>query len=203
MVPRKASFVWTLFLFHGGCYMNYHVLELQTSRCIIRGMELADACDIYAYMSQSIVCTYLELSTIENIDDMIMYMQDVYLNYMKQEQPQCWCIEDKQTTVVIGQVCFYNCVKKTAYLECILHPSYWGQGIMREVILKVIQEGFSYFNFDMIYARCHINNQRMRKLLDKCGFQEYHSFKQTASSRIYYISKKDWRNINENIGRKI
>lgn len=184
--------------------MDYTVPKLKTLRCVLRGMELADVCDIYAYMSQEVVQTYLELPIIHDIDDLIVYMQDVYLNYVQQKQPQCWCIEDKQTMMVIGQVCFYNYSENSAYLECILHPSYWGQGIMKEVLLKVIQVGFSYFNFDTVYAKCRIDNQRMRKLLNTCGFHEHYSFcKQTSSNRIYYISKTDWRNINEDTSRKI
>lgn len=184
--------------------MKFTVPQLETSRCYVRGMELEDALEIYSYMSLPSVKEYLHIPLITSIEDMMIYMEDVYLNYMDQQQPQCWCIEDKQTMMVIGQVCFYQYENDCAYLECILHPSYWGQGLMKEVLQPIIQVGFTQFQLEVVYAQCKHHNERMKKLLKSCGFHEslLHQ-KPNATHRIYFITKEDWRNTNENISREI
>ncbi|SEK25191.1 GNAT family N-acetyltransferase [Paenibacillus sp. OK003] len=53
-----------------------------------------------------------------------------------------------------------------------LTPEYWHQGIMTEVVEKVIEYGFNNLGLNRIEAFVEPENVGSRKVLEKIGFRE-------------------------------
>lgn len=191
------------FFVYRRCCMHKDVPMIETSRCILRGMEEEDISDIYAYISLPEVVRYLRMDVEKDIDDVFLYIQDVYLQYQQQNQPQCWCIEHLDSGKVIGQVCFYDEVDQQAYIECILHPTYWNQGYMSEVLLAVLHVGFAQFMYHTMLVKVKSDHAIMQHLLSKFGFHIQDVRLPNTRYRIYELTKKDWRSIYEGIKGEI
>jgi len=51
-----------------------------------------------------------------------------------------------------------------------LHPDYWGKGMMKEVLFKTIEFGFTSLGLHSIEARTDADNRASSVLLEKTGF---------------------------------
>ncbi len=60
---------------------------------------------------------------------------------------------------------------KNAELGYWLSESYWGKGIVSQLIPKMIHHGFENFPIDRIYARPYGRNIASQKVLEKSGFK--------------------------------
>lgn len=61
-------------------------------------------------------------------------------------------------------------MKKNAELGYWLSQKYWGQGIMSEAIVKMVQYGFNNLDINRIFARPFGSNLASQKVLEKAGF---------------------------------
>ncbi len=75
---------------------------------------------------------------------------------------------------LIGTISLYNIDKKEkkARLGYLLNKNYWGMGIMREAVEKVIEFGFMELNLEEIYTGVILENKPSYNLLKKIGFRE-------------------------------
>jgi len=81
-----------------------------------------------------------------------------------------WAIRNSNNKL-IGVVGFHNGIKShKAELGYWLAKSYWGKGIMTEVVEKVCQLAFQHFELIRITATVFENNIASAKVLEKCNF---------------------------------
>ena len=83
-----------------------------------------------------------------------------------------WGIALKNENKLIGTICLWNIQAEhyRAEIGYELHPSFWGKGIMKEALPKVIQYGFENMHLHSIEADLHPGNISSKKLLEKNGF---------------------------------
>lgn len=85
-----------------------------------------------------------------------------------------WAIEHKNARKVIGTISIWNIdsEKNSGELGFGILPSYQGQGLMKEALLRVITYGFDDMNLRVIEAYTEENNITSVKLLEGCSFSE-------------------------------
>ena len=76
--------------------MQLSMPEKETSRLYLRGMEEADACDIYDYYRQACVTQFLTFPPHPDVEHTLHILKAFYLPYERRGEPQAWCVLDKQ-----------------------------------------------------------------------------------------------------------
>lgn len=84
------------------------------------------------------------------------------------------------TDKLIGTICFWNIQQHNyrAEIGYVLHPHYWGKGIMKEAILKVVEYGFETMQLHSIEARLQAENNSSAAQLEVTGFVKEGYFKE-------------------------
>ncbi len=87
----------------------------------------------------------------------------------------------KNDNKLIGTICFWNiqwedCRADIGYE---LNPEFWGKGIMKEAIPKVVGYGFITMKLHSIQADLHPGNIRSISVLEKNGFIKEGHFKES------------------------
>jgi len=114
-----------------------------------------------------------------------------------------FAIENKENRKMIGYIAINsdseNGREDTKELGFVLNRNYQNQGIMTEVICKILDYLFSN-NIEYVYACCFQNNMPSKRLIEKCGFtyeQEgsfyAESLNKSFKSFEYVYSKNDWK----------
>jgi len=82
-----------------------------------------------------------------------------------------WGISLKKQNEIIGTIGFNNFSKShRATIGYDLQPAFWGKGIMKEVLTKVLDFGFHELEVNRIEAEVMKGNKQSVKLLEKMGF---------------------------------
>lgn len=64
--------------------------------------------------------------------------------------------------------------ERTAYLSYALSRAFWGRGVMRKMLRRVLDIAFGSMGLACIYAEVEVSNLRSRKLLENLGFEFLH-----------------------------
>jgi [ribosomal protein S5]-alanine N-acetyltransferase len=155
--------------------------QLETKRLILRKLTLDDADDIFEYASDDEVTQYMIWDTHKSIEDARGFISFVLGRYERDEAGE-WGICLKGTGKLIGAIGFPWCDTKNRRAEIgyVLSKSYWGQGIMPEVVGRVLQFAFEEMGLNRIEC-CHfLPNEKSGRVMQKAGM----SFEGVARERI-------------------
>ena len=146
--------------------------DIETERLILRQRRLSDAEDIFAYAKLAEVSYPAGFPPVATLEDEITYLRDIYpKNLAEKKIPSGYGITLKGQDKVIGSIDFSNRhadgVMEMGYL---LHPDYWGQGIMIEAARALIEVGFDLLQLHKIEIGCYGYNQGSRRIAEKMGF---------------------------------
>jgi ribosomal-protein-alanine N-acetyltransferase len=172
-------------------------MRLETNRTILRRFEEKDLEGFYDYCSQ------------EGVGETAGWMHHNNISTSKEvlhrniENSNVFAIESKENRKVIGHIAVNsdseNGREDTKELGFVLNRNYQNQGIMTEVIYKILDYLFSK-EIEYIYACCFQNNKSSKRLIEKCGFifaQEgsfySDSLNKTFKSFEYVYSKNNWQ----------
>lgn len=155
-----------------GKFENNILPDIETERLILRQRTLADAEDIFAYAKLAEVSYPAGFPPVATLEDEIAYLRDIYpKNLAEKKIPSGYGITLKGQDRVIGSIDFNNRhadgVMEMGYL---LHPDYWGQGIMAEAARALIEVGFDLLQLHKIEIGCYGYNQGSRRIAEKMGF---------------------------------
>lgn len=143
---------------------------LETERLIFRKINLKDTKDMYAYCSNPEVAKYVTWHahrSVTNTKEFIKYIMDQY--ELKKVAP--WGMEFKENGQLIGTIDFvwWQPKNRAAEIGYVLHPDYWGKGIMAEACRKLVSFGFTQMDLIRIQARCVKENIASEKVMQKAG----------------------------------
>lgn len=147
-----------------------HMPELLTERLTLRKLMAADAADMYAYASRAEVTRYL---TWYAHPDRAYTRQ--YLEYLGRRYAMGmfydWAVIYEPDCRMVGTCGFtsFNCQSDSAEVGYVINPDYWGKGIAREALLRVMEFGFSELKLHRIEARFMEGNDRSRHLMESVG----------------------------------
>lgn len=147
--------------------------RLETQRLILRRFEIEDADDMYNnWASDPEVTRYLTWpvhSSVEVTRSLLTEWVSLYENggYFS------WAMEYKETGEVIGNISVVrlNEATEAADMGYCMSRVYWGQGLMPEALMAVIDYLFDVVGLNRI-AACHdVNNLKSGRVMDKAGMK--------------------------------
>jgi ribosomal-protein-alanine N-acetyltransferase len=144
---------------------------LSTPRLVLRELSLDDAEQIFLIRSNATVNAFIDRKPAASIDDARTFIKNILANQNNGEGLM-WAITLKGDPKLIGTIVYYHIVKENdkAEIGYELLPTYHGQGIMQEALLKVINFGFENLGLKIIEADTRADNLSSIKLLERCGF---------------------------------
>ena len=181
--------------------MDYIINPIETSRLLLRPIELGDAESMFEYASSKENVGYIGFKQHESIEETKKIINEMFLVKKEKKTPETWAIILKAEQKMIGTIDFHAFNKRTQESEIgyILNQKYWNQGLMTEALKAVIQFGFKTFQLKTITAKCHPLNFSSSKVMGKanmefldCDYSDNENGK--VNFLIYQIeNKKRWK----------
>ncbi|MFO1441687.1 GNAT family N-acetyltransferase [Bacillus sp. Bva_UNVM-123] len=151
-------------------FLSFPILE--TERLVLRKLDLSDAPNMFSYFSKDEVTKYYDLESFTTEKQAEEQINRFLTRYEDREQIR-WAITLKGDNQLIG-TCGFHAIEREhwkAELGYELHPSFWGQGIMSEVIAAVIRYGFIEMDLNRVEAFYDPRNIPSGRVLEKNGFE--------------------------------
>nr|WP_154892360.1 GNAT family protein [Paenibacillus xylanexedens] len=176
---------------------------LETERTLLRPLTYDDLDDMYSYCSVPAVAEFTTWVAHQSKEDTKGFI-DFVMNRYEADKLGPWGIEDKQTKRLIGSCNYLGCDSNCMRVELgyVLSDQYWNQGIMTEVVSKIIQFGFEEVGLERIQARCMVDNTGSAKVMEKVGMKfegilrNYMKVKnELRDLKMYAILKEDFHSI--------
>lgn len=152
---------------------------ITTDRFLLRRINKSDVNEIFFLRSDERVMKYIDRPPAKTIDDALKFIQNIN-DLEKNNEAVTWAIAVRGNSKLIGTICFWN-IKKEHYraeVGYVLHPEYWGKGIMQEVLTAVLQYGFKEMKLHSIEANVNPDNTASIKLLERNKFIREAYFKE-------------------------
>lgn len=149
---------------------------IETERCLIRPLSLADAAGIFELDSNPNVHTFLgknPIKTIEDAENVIKFIQKQYIDLGIGR----WAVIDRANGDFIGWTGFKYIIEPinnhANYHDFgyRLIERYWGKGIATETGKACIKYAFETLNLEVINGICEVGNIGSVNVLQKCGLQ--------------------------------
>ncbi len=173
--------------------------EIKTERLLLRRITDADAPELLFLRSDETVMKYIDREKPKSLEEALAFIQIVNANIDKNESVM-WAIalQDKPDTL-IGNIGFWRIINKHYRSEIgyMLHPSFWGKGIMKEALLAAIDFGFNQMKLHSIEAHINPDNTSSGKLLEKTGFVREAYFKEDFFFRGKFIDSAIYSLLNK------
>ena len=149
---------------------------LRTERLILRPLHLADAAQIHLLRSNEEVNKFLDRKVSTGVEDAEAHIRMIE-NLNKEKKSVTWAITLKESTTLIGSICFWNFnnMHETVELGYEMLPEFQGKGLMIEAAKRVIQFAFEQMNVQSITAYLLKENLRSVGLLEKLNFNVMHN----------------------------
>lgn len=163
--------------------------EIKTERLLLRRMTEADAPELLFLRSDETVMKYIDREKAKSVEDVTIFIQTVNANIDKNESIM-WAISLKENPdTLIGNISFWRIINQhyRAEIGYMLHPDFWGKGIMKEALLAAIDFGFNQMKMHSIEAHINPDNIASGMLLEKTGFVREAYFKEDFCFRGKFI----------------
>jgi RimJ/RimL family protein N-acetyltransferase len=144
---------------------------IRTQSLLLRQIKHSDLNEIFFLRSDERVMKYLDRPKAKTTADAYEFIQKI-IESEKSNEGVTWGITIKNEFKLIGTIGFWRIRKEhyRAEVGYILHPDYWGKGIMQEALTEVINYGFKVMKLHSIEADVNPENTASIKLLEKNGF---------------------------------
>ncbi len=146
--------------------------EVETERLYLRQRLVSDAKDIFDYASLPEVTWPAGFQPVKNVAEEENYLVNIMpKRWVEQKVPSGYGICLKGTNKVIGSVDFNNRHADDVFeMGYLLHPDYWGQGIMPEAARELLEVGFNLVGLHKIEIECYSYNKASQRIAEKLGF---------------------------------
>ena len=170
---------------------------LETERMLLRPFADEDAPDLYAYARDPRVGPAAGWRPHADVEESLRIIHTVF------SAPNVFAIVERESGHVVGSVGFVGRPRGEEGLSdelgYALSPAYWGQGLMTEAAMRVLDYGFTSLGLQAIWCSHYAENLRSRRVIERCGFS--HAFDQRLSdefvedrlTRFYVLLREDWK----------
>ena len=171
---------------------------MQTTRLTIRRFTIADQQDVFAYAKDPDVGPLAGWRPHRSEKETLHIIKYLFLR-----NPHSYALVNKQTNTVIGSIGFTKKFFRPIYeLGYSLGKAYWGQGLMSEAVVRMVQFGFEELYANRLVAKTMTHNIASQKVLLKAGFVKTHEKKQyfrrfdgqVFDVTFYELRRTHWRN---------
>lgn len=147
------------------------VQPLETSRLLLRPLEICDAPALFAYMTDPEVMRYAGMEPFTHPREADEFLQAL-ARYVQDGRALRWAITRKPDRRLLGTIGYHNWHKAYARAEIgyELAREHWGNGYATEAAAVVVAHGFEALNLNRIQAVVIPRNPASRRVLEKLGF---------------------------------
>lgn len=146
--------------------------DVVTERLYLRQRTVGDAADIYAYARFGDVTYPAGFAPMASLADEVAYIETHYPQHLQaQNLPSGYGITLKGSDTVIGSVDFnHRIADDVLEMGYLLHPDYWGQGLVPEAGQALLEVGFTLLGLHKIEIQCYDHNEASQAVARKLGF---------------------------------
>lgn len=150
---------------------NKRFPRMETTRFILRQIELSDAKEVFHYFSQDEVMKYYDLDVLKDVSEARRIIKNWQKKYHKNEGLR-WGIATKEDNKIIGSCGYHNWEKEhyKAEIGFELTPEFWRRGVMTEILQPILTYGFENMELNRIEALYDPENSASKRTLEKAGF---------------------------------
>lgn len=153
--------------------------RIETARVILRRFEMSDADDAFAYAKDPDVSKFLPWEPHKSIEHSRAFIGSVIDAY-EAGKVCTWAIEYKPEKKVIGGFSYHNWHQafQRADFGYAMGKNYWNQGIMTEILTRMLAFGFETMGLNRIEATADDLNIGSWRVMEKCGMRQEGLFRQ-------------------------
>ena len=145
---------------------------LETSRLTMRKILPSDCADMYDYSHRPETSRYLLWSPHANLrytKKYISFLQGAYRN----ETFYDFALVDKESGKMIGTCGFtsFDLQNNSAEIGYVLHPDFWGKGLAKEAVMRLMTFGFAELRLHRLTAKIMTENSASKRVAEKCGMR--------------------------------
>jgi [ribosomal protein S5]-alanine N-acetyltransferase len=174
---------------------------MSTDHFILKEIEAADIHNIHKGLSDPEVTKYYDVHfpTLEATEEQMEW----YRNLKEEGTGIWWGIYDKQTEEFYGAGGFNGLEKahQKAEIGLWLLKEHWGKGIMKEIMPKLFELGFTDLNLNRIEGYVVSENRKCKSALEKINFKYEGTLREVEIKNekkidvdFYSILKREWIN---------
>ena len=165
--------------------MNYETIELRTKRLIIKKGTKEDFLKVYEYDFKKLKnidgeCVLLK-QDLNKIESLFVGGMKKYYSKIKKAHMFDWIIYLENEPIGNVLTTDEDVDNKIIEIEFNLHPSYWGNGYMKEAVSLVMDYLFK-IGYDNIICTFSDGNIKAKRVLEKLGFKPYKIIKDAWKS---------------------
>ena len=152
---------------------------LHTERLLLRKLELTDADDLLFLRSDPAIMKHLDREPLHSVGEAALFIKRI-LDSLDRNEGITWGISLKDDSRLIGTIGFWRLVKEhfRAEIGYLLHPDYWGQGLVSEAINTIMDYGFTVMKLHSVEANVNPANKASVRALEKTGFVQEAYFRE-------------------------
>lgn len=165
-----------------------NLFSLSVNTYDLRQLTLNDTQEILFLRSDERVLEHIDIEKAETLEDAKKFIEKINSG---DDGWAFWGITEKNGSKVIGTICLWNieAAESKADIGFVLHPDYWGKGVMQEVVPAVINFGFQKMKLKCIIGEAMPKNVKSIKLMEKFGF----TYKKEADEySVYLLTALNW-----------
>ena len=170
---------------------------LHTPRLLLREIVPDDAESLFRLRSNEQAMRYLGRPLHKDINEAAQMIENLRQSFSKNESV-IWGISHHGRPNLIGNISFWKMDKENHRTEIgyMLHPDYWGQGIMSEAMTAALEYCFQVLNFHSVEANTDPENAASGRLLEKHGFVQEAYFRENLYFEGRFLDSRIYSKIN-------
>ncbi len=169
------------------------MIELETSRLLLRQWKPSDIDDYAAICRDSDVMKYLGNKTFSRLE---AWRHMAFLvGHWQLKGYGHWAVEEKESKKLIGRVGYLYPEDYPGFeIGWTLSSDFWGKGYAYEAAVKALDYAFESLNQEEVISLIHPENQASIKLSKKLGQSYLRNQKVMGYDiKVYGINKEEWK----------
>ena len=148
-------------------------LPIHTPRLILREFREIDHDDVHAYGSDADVARFMDWgpNTPQDTRDALAIAFDAQAAVPRADFGVA--VVPLATGRVMGSIALHlrDRANRTAELGFCLHRDLWGQGLITEAALAILDVGFRHLDLHRVFATCDVRNTGSYRVMEKVGMR--------------------------------
>ena len=160
--------------------LNFDPFPVITAeRLLLRKVNMKDVNEIFFLRSDERVMKFIDRTPAKSVEEASDFVKNI-LTLEENNEAVTWAITLNGKTKLIGTICYWSIQKAhfRAEVGYVLHPEFWGKGIMQEALEEIIKFGFNSMNLHSIEANVNPGNEASIKLLERNNFRREAFFRE-------------------------
>lgn len=161
---------------------------LRTGRLLLRRIEPEDAEAMLFLRSNPTIMQYLDREPAQTIGEAAFFIRMI-TEAQERNEGINWGISLADDPRLIGTIGFWRLMKEhyRAEIGYLLHPDFWGQGLVSEAMTAVMNYGFDVMKLHSVEANVNPDNKASVRILQKAGFVQEAYFRENYYFRGRFL----------------